>query len=185
LGNRPSRYDVFGCYVYIATSVAIAVDESYGSGSPSESLYLMRDASAQVFFIASFSFQGAVALRPAPTGQTAQTPRKTIDIPKSRFPAAYEHIIDSQISGRPAMVQVQRTGAVGRRAAALRGVPRVRGTDRDEYPPAITAQGGAGSTIRHIPPADNRGAGAYLGNQLRDVRDGEWIVIRPVNDTGS
>jgi hypothetical protein len=51
------------------------------------------------------------------------------------------------------------------------------GTDRDEYPPAVTAEGGAGASIRNIPPGDNRGAGASLGNQIRDVPNGGKIRI--------
>jgi hypothetical protein len=53
------------------------------------------------------------------------------------------------------------------------------GTDRDEYPPAVTKQGGVGASVRNIPSSDNRGAGASVGQQIRDVPNGGKIRIIP------
>lgn len=171
---------------YLATSAAIAVDDAYFGGGHTDSLYVLRDASAKVFFIAYLAGEGggSIALVPSRSGGTPPVPKKTIELPKSRYPHSYQHVVDSQNSGRPALVQAQRSGTVQRRADALRNMPTQPGMDRDEYPPAVTAQGGEGSSVRHIPPGDNRGSGAYIGNQLRDVKDGEWVIIKPVDDTG-
>ena len=51
------------------------------------------------------------------------------------------------------------------------------GYDRDEYPPAESRQGGKGADVRHVPSADNRGAGASQGNQLRPYCNGQRFRI--------
>ncbi|WP_275450348.1 hypothetical protein [Treponema pedis] len=38
-------------------------------------------------------------------------------------------------------------------------------------------EGGKGANIRAISPSDNMGAGASMGNQLRNVKDGMVIKI--------
>ncbi len=50
-------------------------------------------------------------------------------------------------------------------------------TETDEYPPAMFKEGGKGANIRAISPSDNMGAGASMGNQLRNVKDGMVIKI--------
>lgn len=72
---------------------------------------------------------------------------------------------------------MDRTGNAARRAAAMKGKPRVRGLDRDEMPPAIAKEGGASASVKHIDPHDNRGSGASLGAQLRDLKDGDTFSI--------
>jgi filamentous hemagglutinin len=67
--------------------------------------------------------------------------------------------------------------ATGRRAEALAGQPRVPGKDLDEYPPAMFEEGGAGASIRPVSPADNRGAGACIGNQCRKLPPGTKVRI--------
>lgn len=41
------------------------------------------------------------------------------------------------------------------------------GLDRDEYPPAMMAEGGEGASVRYIDESDNRGAGSSMGHQVR------------------
>jgi RHS repeat-associated protein len=171
--------------VYIWTGVAISVDDAFNDGALSDSLYALQDAAGNTFFIAAFAFDGAssVSLTPARPGQRTPQPKKTIDIPKSKYPASYGHWVRAQAKGKPALVQAGRSKTVQRRAASLAGIPRVRGMDRDEYPPAVFEEGGDGASVEYLPPSDNRGAGAVLGNALRDVQDGEWVLLRPVDDT--
>jgi hypothetical protein len=69
------------------------------------------------------------------------------------------------------------------RAAALQNSPIVSGLDRDEYPPAVTAEGGAGVSVRPIDPSDNRGSGASIGYQLRGLPNGTTIKLQVVDDT--
>jgi filamentous hemagglutinin len=49
--------------------------------------------------------------------------------------------------------------------------------DRDEWPPAMFEEGGAGSGGRGVTSADNRGAGASIGNQCHVYTDGSRVRI--------
>ncbi|WP_424186517.1 hypothetical protein ACOBQX_01515 [Actinokineospora sp. G85] len=126
----------------------------------------------------------------------ADRPR-TVFISRERYPQAAAHIDDAQNgtiwtgfesrSGqepKPSVLTVQRQGVDQRRDAATSVVPERSDYDRDEYPPAVAAEGGAGSSVRYIDPSDNRGAGASQGNQLngrtkslRRQLDGSGLVV--------
>ena len=56
----------------------------------------------------------------------------------------------------------------------LEGIPH-------EYPPAMFKEGGKGSSVRHINPSDNRGAGACIGVQCRQFPNGTKIRIDVVD----
>ncbi len=57
------------------------------------------------------------------------------------------------------------------------GIPTIPGMDRDEYPPAVFAEGGAGASVRHIPLSDNRSAGGQMSAQLAGVPEGRKITM--------
>ena len=109
---------------------------------------------------------------------TAGTP-KDVYIDPTKYPAAAGHAEDAQAAGQPDVLTVKRPGASDRRGEATAGHPTQAGSDRDEYPPAVTAEGGKGASVRNIPSSDNRGAGASVGNQIRDVPNGGTIRIIP------
>ena len=98
-------------------------------------------------------------------------------ISRSASPEAAQHILDAQAAGHPAVLTLDRTGRPARRRAALRGIPTQPGLDRDEYPPAVFAEGGAGSSVRHIPRSDNRSAGGQMSVQLRGAPNGCTITM--------
>ena len=54
--------------------------------------------------------------------------------------------------------------------------------DRDEFPPAILDSGGHGASVRLIPRGDNRGAGASMGRQMRNLEDGTEVRIKTIED---
>lgn len=103
---------------------------------------------------------------------------KSIVLSKKRYPASAKHIQDAQKAGAPKTLTVDRAGAAERRRAALSGKKTEPGKDRDEYPPAMTKEGGAGASVRSIPKGDNRGAGACIGAQCRDVPDGGKVRVK-------
>lgn len=109
---------------------------------------------------------------------------KTVDvvrevaISRSRFPQSAAHIDDAVRAGKPNTLTIDRKGAAANRRESLRGTDRVPGKDRDEFPPAMTREGGAGASVRPIKPSDNRGAGACIGAQCRGLPDGSKIRIR-------
>lgn len=106
---------------------------------------------------------------------------KPVDIvvPGDKYPESAEHIRDAQSNGQPEVLTIDRGGAKDRRRDAMNGQPVVPGQDRDEYPPALTAEGGRGASVRPVSPSDNRGAGACVGAQCRGLPDGTRIRIIP------
>jgi len=113
------------------------------------------------------------------------TQPKDIYIDPNKYPASAGHIADAQAAGHPDVLTVQRPGSDARGRAATAGRPTQPGTDRDEYPPKSTQEGGAGASVRDIPSSDNRGGGASFGNQIRDVPNGGQIRVIPKPKPGS
>jgi len=88
--------------------------------------------------------------------------------------------VDAQRGGYGRVLCVNRIGAPDRRGDALRGIARVVGFDRDEYPPAFARLDGVTPSVRYIDPALNRGLGATLSHQTRILPDGSRFLIRVV-----
>jgi len=126
--------------------------------------------------------QDAAANAPAAaTAPAAGNAKPEIVIDGNQHPESAQHAAEAQAAGHPADVTIDRAGAPANRAEALRGTPAVPGAHRDEYPPAVTQQGGSGASVRPISPSDNAGAGASMGNQMRPYPDGTTVTIKPIN----
>lgn len=96
--------------------------------------------------------------------------------------ASAAHIEDEQAASQPAVLTVGRESAAAGRRASLAGTPSQSGLDRDEYPPAMFREGGKGASVRLISPSDNRGAGACIGAQCRNLPEGSRVRITVVPD---
>lgn len=113
----------------------------------------------------------------------------TLQISHARYPESADHIRDAQRAGHQSILTVDRGGAGARRAASLQGhpcYPNVRNQpgrqiDRDEYPLAMTREGGAGASVRYITSGDNSGSGSSIGQALRNVPDGSRVAFRVVD----
>jgi RHS repeat-associated protein len=101
-----------------------------------------------------------------------------INISRSRFPESAKHIDEAISAGRPSTLTIDRAGAASRRQDAMKGTQPSSGKDRDEYPPAMFREGGAGASVRSISPSDNRGSGACIGAQCRGLADGTKVDIK-------
>ena len=112
----------------------------------------------------------------APAGKA-----RDIVISRSRHPEAAQHIEHAQRHGQPTVLQIDRTGAAERRAASTGSVHLQRKPaphyERDEYPPAFVREGGHNANVRFIDRHDDRGAGAVMRAQTRDLPDGARIRI--------
>ncbi|WP_150266185.1 NucA/NucB deoxyribonuclease domain-containing protein [Paenibacillus tepidiphilus] len=95
--------------------------------------------------------------------------------PEDRYPETAEHIQEAIRNGESAVCTIDRDNAEGNRKESLKGVPTKEGYDRDEWPMAMCAEGGAGADIEYITPSDNRGAGSWVGNQLEDYANGTRV----------
>lgn len=105
---------------------------------------------------------------------------RAVTVSRSRFSEAAAHIDDAQAAGKPARLTIDRAGRTARRADAMKGTRPRSGLDRDEYPPAMFREGGKGSSVRHINPQHNRGAGACIGAQCRGLPEGAKVTIETV-----
>ena len=113
--------------------------------------------------------------------QDAANGLKKIEVSRGRYPESAKHIQDAQNASHPKQLTIDRAGAKERRAESLRGKEKQVDSDRDEYPPAMFKEGGKGASVRNIPPSDNRGAGACIGNQCRGLPDGATVEIEVVD----
>ena len=116
----------------------------------------------------------AAGLAPA-TAQSCATQRFSISIElsRSRYPYTTDHIADAIVAGEAALLHIDRAGADQNRSESLAGIPTKSGYDRDEYPPAVSREGGYGASVRYVPSADNRGAGSVMGAQLSGWCEGQ------------
>lgn len=89
-----------------------------------------------------------------------------VDLDNRKHRHVLDHVWDATRAGQPKRLHIARYEADDNRRASLRGVPSKPGWDRDEYPPAMSDEGGQGASVRYVRPAENRSAGSVMGNQL-------------------
>ena len=85
--------------------------------------------------------------------------------PASRYPETGAHISDAIKAGHSDVCTIERSGADKRRQESLKGIPTKPGFDRDEWPMAMCAEGGAGASVGRTVTIEyklRRAAGAAL-----------------------
>ncbi|KAA5830687.1 putative T7SS-secreted protein [Saccharopolyspora hirsuta] len=131
-----------------------------------------------------------IALAMGAEPEEADLPQYVI-VDEGRYPESALHIEEAQSgqiwNGRtwdeqppkPSELTIERAGADFNRKEALHGIPGrgAENLDRDEYPPAMFAEGGEGASVKYISASDNRGAGASMKNQVRDLENGDRVKI--------
>jgi RHS repeat-associated protein len=122
------------------------------------------------------AFLGIRALMPGTTAAST-----AIEVSRARFGEAPQHIAEAQNAGHPRTLTLDRIATRARSREALRGTRTAPGLDRDEYPPAMFREGGAGASVRTINRHDNRACGAYIGNKCRNLPNGTQVLIKVVN----
>ena len=103
-----------------------------------------------------------------------------VSLDESRYPYTTDHTEDAIRAGEAALLHIDRSGADQNREESLRGIPTRSGYDRDEYPPAVSSEGGSGADVRYVPSSDNRGAGASMGDQLEGWCEDQPFRIQTV-----
>jgi hypothetical protein len=91
---------------------------------------------------------------------------KTVFLPQNRYPETAGHIRDVEGGAVSGEYNWAPDGSDARRNESLKGYPSSSSLDRDEWPMASAAEGGAGADIRYINQSDNRGAGSFIAKQL-------------------
>ncbi|MEO5927636.1 MAG: RHS repeat-associated core domain-containing protein [Patescibacteria group bacterium] len=102
---------------------------------------------------------------------------KEVNVSRSKYGEAAEHILDAQRNGKPSVLTIDRPLGDANRTTALKGMSKVPGKQLDEYPPAMFKEGGANASVRAISPRDNMSAGACIGNQCRSLSNGSKVKI--------
>lgn len=100
---------------------------------------------------------------------------QVLEFPKERYPETGKHITNAIKEGHSEICTIDRGGAADRRKLSLAPYPTKKGYDRDEWPMAMCKEGGKGAHIEYISPADNRGAGSWVGNKLDKSPDGTRV----------
>lgn len=100
---------------------------------------------------------------------------QVLEFPKERYPETGKHITDAIKEGHSEVCTIDRGGAADRRKLSLAPYPSKKEYDRDEWPMAMCKEGGKGAHIEYISPADNRGAGSWVGNKLDKYPDGTRV----------
>jgi hypothetical protein len=139
---------------------------------------------AAVLSVTALSSAGAAAL-PAVTAHdvasaaACQSQHNSVHVAlsSSKYPETTDHISDAIAAGQPSLLHIDRAHEDEHRAAALADYPPRSRFDRDEWVPAMSAEGGAGADVRYIDPSDNRGAGATMGNALEGWCEGQPFRI--------
>jgi hypothetical protein len=117
-----------------------------------------------------------------PEGETGETNPVHVLLPKNRFPEVAAHIQDTYTDGNPTLLHIARDLAIGNREVALEGYPIIPGLDRDEFPMAMTLEGGTGADIRYVNPSENREAGRFIANQLFGYPNGTPFKIYIIDE---
>jgi RHS repeat-associated protein len=104
-------------------------------------------------------------------------PSVVIEIPRDRYPESAQHADEAAKSGVKPSGILNRSAAKQQRKQNLSGTSIVRRMDRDEFPPAVLTPT-SGVSVKHINPSDNRGAGNFIKNQLRNVPDNTQVKIQ-------
>jgi hypothetical protein len=97
--------------------------------------------------------------------------------PSDKYPETGKHIREAIAKGESKICTIDRGNAEEHRKESLKGIQTKKGFDRDEWPMAMCAEGGAGADIEYVTPSDNRGAGSWIGNQLDSYPDGTRVEI--------
>jgi len=132
------------------------------------------------FAVASMLFTGCSMINDKTSVKQVNGSEKVaqvIEFPSSKYPETGAHIKEAIEKGKTDICTIDRKGATDRRKQSLAGVPTKKGYDRDEYPMAMCKEGGSGADIKYIKPADNRGAGSFIGNKVDHLPDGSQVKI--------
>ena len=97
----------------------------------------------------------------AEAGCTRQ--KRAVLVSLAKYPNIADHVRDAIRSGQPVILHIDRRHAEAHRAASTDDLPTKRGYDRDEYPPAMSREGGESADVRHVKSSENRAAGASMG----------------------
>lgn len=90
----------------------------------------------------------------------------SVTLDRSQYPYTTDHISDAIAAGEASLLHIDRPGTDQNRREALAGIPTKPGYDRDEYPPAVSSEGGHGASVRYVPSGDESSPGTWCRSSL-------------------
>jgi hypothetical protein len=129
--------------------------------------------------IAVLAYVVATAVAQTTPGCVTVTPGVYVDLNNVTNAQTIAHERAAVANGQPRILHWQPDLATAHRALSLKGIPTRKGFDRDEYPPAATAEGGTGADVEYISPADNRSAGSRMRAQMSPFCAGQSFILEP------
>jgi hypothetical protein len=120
-----------------------------------------------------------VGHQPATAGAaTCMHQRGAVVVSLSKYPHIAAHIRAAIRGGRPVLLHIDRRHADQHRDTSTAVLPTKAGYDRDEYPPAMSREGGRRADVRYVDSHENRAAGASMGYHLRGYCDGQAFKLK-------
>jgi hypothetical protein len=117
--------------------------------------------------------------QPATAGAaTCMHQRSAVVVSLTKYPHIAAHIRSAIRRGQPVVLHIDRVHADQHRDTSTAVLPTKAGYDRDEYPPAMSREGGQGADVRYVNAHENRGAGASMGYQLGGYCDGQAFKLK-------
>jgi hypothetical protein len=101
------------------------------------------------------------------------------------YPHIADHVRDAIRDGQPAILHIDRPHADQHRGRSTDDLPTKRAYDRDEYPPAMSREGGESADVRYVKSSENRAAGASMGSRLRDYCNGQAFRLKVAKPSGA
>lgn len=135
-------------------------------------------AAASILFLAGCE---PTTTQPAPVVTTAPAAQVTLTFSLSRYPNVADHVRDAQAAGESKVCTIDRPHADSHRKESLAGIATRPGMDRDEYPPAMCAEGGRGADVRLVPSAENRSSGSWMRGRLAHYPNGTRVLLKVGN----
>jgi hypothetical protein len=98
-----------------------------------------------------------------------------LPFPSNKYPQTAQHIKSAINAGLSNVCTLDRRNAEKHRKVSLQNVPIKKGYDRDEWPMAMCSEGGKEASVKYISPKDNRGAGSWVAQRVKDLPDGTKV----------
>lgn len=133
-----------------------------------------------ILLLVGFASQPAVAQAPPTTCDRSHNGLAVVvNLDNELNAGSIAHVREAVAAGKHRVLHIARALAQVHRAQSLRGVPTRTGFDRDEYPPAASAEGGTGADIDYVRSSDNRSAGSRMKVQLTGYCEGQAFILEP------
>ena len=104
--------------------------------------------------------------------------RGAVVVSLTKYPHIAAHIRAAIRRGQPALLHIDRRHADQHRDKSTAVLPTKAGYDRDEYPPAMSREGGKGADVRYVNLHENRAAGASMGYKLGGYCEGQAFKLK-------